>query len=529
MTIQTKAVKKVRIQSPHSPNHPGGGGGYFQKHLLSDPNANKFPALAADTFDQPINESFERDVTKTKFPAVPGSTAPANPFSKTLANLEQTDSDEGFRVQETHKSGPNAARASMDVESFKRMLMAGNAGAGVSNTRGSSSGLPVGINFGMNNGSSTDTSSLSKTSSFEVIQDAHPESPQTTNEILDNDEDQRYLHSDSTGTTPDRKKPPPPSSRHGKLLKLELGNDFADHNSLQVSPNTPPHRSPIDVHKPLPAAPSRASHESDWDSSIFDRESLGKTPEPPSPTQTFSRKGPPLPPMRRHSQLLTESRHSSSPGGGRLSPNSEENSSFTPTVIKHVTTAPMPSHQPPPPPPTRRPASIRNSSYVALPQSPGSYLDPERPSSALSRTLSSSAPLPPPSRHSSLRHTSNPSSGRPPSISSVDMSSTGRRSGMTPPPPPPPRQRASSRNSMEAPSIMSPGSASARTSGEYTSRRSGESARRPSEAIAENEETGVGVVPQRKSSIDTSSALTDLAKLQREIEELRQQSERRVG
>lgn len=521
VTVRTKPVKKVRVQSP--PASPE-----TSPFMYSPPPRNiadRFPDISADPFPGTQREAASNDELSASLPASSSVVGvPPNPFSKTLATLERTDEYKEVEADDVNRAGPSAGRAAMDVDAFKRMLMTGKTESSPRGSADASAGLPVHIGFAMNEGgSNTDVSSISKQSVFESIQDAHPESPRTSHEISDTDDERRRLRADSAGSASGRKKPPPPSSRHGKLIKMELkGEDSGSLGGGQTI--TPPQRSPIDVHKPLPAAPTRASHESDRED-IFDKESLGKVPEPPSPTQA-PRKGPPPPPSRRHSQLVADSKLSVV--SGRLSPNLEEDD--VPSASWQSVTSP------PPPPPSRRPASIRHSSYIQGPGSPlatpASFLEGDRPSSASGKTV----PMPPPSRHTSIRQ-----SARPPSISSVDMSTSGRRSGATPPPPPPPRARASSRNSMDL-SVRSPGSG--RTSGEYF-RRSIDSGRRPSTDSARG---AVGVGSFRKGSgssaqheviessavggtteeeierVHSRNALADIEALQREIDALRLQS-----
>jgi hypothetical protein len=359
----------------------------------------------------------------------------------------------------------------------------------------------LGLNDG---GSSTDASSISRQSIFETIQEIHPESPRTSHEVSDPDEERRRMASNSTSIS-DRKKPVLPGSKHGKLIKVELKEDGA---SITKSPrksvaqeylSTPRarqrSRSPKDLNKPLPPAPAGASHESDRES-IFDKEAAGKIPEPPSPSTSLRRKTPPAPPFsRRRSQLVSNSKLSQTPTG-RLSPNIEEDRSSL--SGRDTPAAPSSSSKAPPPPP-RRPNSTKSSSHEA-PISP-----PVLPSGELDKppSKSASAPLPPPARKLSIRH-----SNRPPSV--ISMDGVSKRSSIVPPPPPPPRQRASSRNSMEA-----------RTSGDYphqsTDITRGEStASRPEEA----KQSDV------KPSLGANDILADLTALQREVDALRGQYEK---
>lgn len=497
-----KNVKKVRIQSPHSPGIPAPEA-YFSSASPSEPEITRFPELRDDSFEDQAPEVIRQETSVSGTASVSGSQAPANPFARTLATIEHTNDASG-----NHEGGAATkatGRAPMDVNAFTRQLLSGTK---ATDSSGSSASLPSGISFGMNDTNSTDTSSTSKQSMSETTKEAQPDSLGSSNQYSDAEEERTRTRSDSTGTI-DRKKPPPPSSRHGKLLKAEVGKDTDI--STHTQSNTITQHSELDAHESLSIKPQRSNHESE-SGSMANHEPLGRTPEPPSPTQSMQRKGPPPPPARRYSQLVADSKLSGV-SSGRLSPNFEEEAIASPPPARQISS---PANSAPPPPPTRRPVSLRNASYGVPPQSP-SVTEPERPA-PVTWTSSSSAPMPPPSRHSSIRHaTSSHNTDRPSSVRSFDMSTPRRPGTATPPAPPPPRHRASSRNSMDASSLKSP--ASTRTSGEYFHRRSGESARRESFAISEDDET------DRKGS-DASSALSDLARLQREIEELRRQSER---
>jgi hypothetical protein len=380
----------------------------------------------------------------------------------------------------------------------------------------------VGTSQGVLNdgGSSTDvSSSASRQSIFEPIQEIHLESPRTSHEVSDLDDERQRFAREGLAIL-DRRKPPPPNSRHGKLIRVELKDDNTPipalasgaetrpqaslkmPQSIPISPNSiQPARSPTDLNKPLPAAPLRASHELERES-VFDNEAAGKTPEPPSASSSVSRKLPPAPPLsRRHSQLASDSRS----GKGttvRLSSNIEELS-----VSEHTTSVTQPnmSKAPPPPPPSRRPPSIRNSS------NPDSFSSHTSHEQDRLEQRSGSAPAPPPTRMPCVRHP-----GRPSSVLSMDM--TSKRASTAPPPPPPPRQRASSRASAETPVFSS--TSSRRTSSDYF-RRSIDSSQ------------GETLMPQHDLAgqpADNSGAkniLADLSALQREVDALRGQYETR--
>jgi hypothetical protein len=513
---QKKPVKKVRVQSP-PPSSPERDP-IPHERLTSTTRNDETSSFSDDPFDNPrsdFSDASEAEDTNVK------TKVPANPFQKTLATLEHKD--DVLPSVTTVGHGRGAGKQSLDVEAFKRLLMTGN--AGITDQTGSVGAttyppaitttpqIHVGhMTLGLNDGgNSTDTSSISRQSIFETIQEIHLESPRTSHEVSDPDDERRRVVSSTTSIS-DRKKPAPPGSRHGKLIKVELKGDGA--LSTKLSVNSAPQenlstsqarrrsQSPKDLNKPLPPAPARASYELDRES-IFDKEAAGKIPEPPSPLPR--RKTPPAPPLaRRRSQLVSSSKLSQTPTG-RLSPNIEED---RPSLSDRGTlTEPSAANKAPPPPP-RRPNSTKNPSNQTPSPSPiPSSSELDKPPSK-----STSAPLPPPARTLSLRHLN-----RPPSVISMDGAS--KRSSIAPPPPPPPRQRASSRNSIEAP-VLSPGSL--RTSGDNV-RRSLDSARdepAASQPVEAKQSDG-------KPSQGANDILADLTALQREVDALRGQYEKR--
>ena len=485
--VTKKAAKKVRVQSPH-PTSPsdvdlpstlaaGDGPAYNRAPTPSQRDDDPFESASSDSLS-------EEDGAKP-------SQAPPNPFKKTLETMEPSKRE----AISSKPSVSHAGRASLDVEAFKRLLMTGNAGPG------KTAPLPH-IHHGLGDGgSSTDSSSLSRHSIFEPIQEQSLDSPSTPHEISETEDDRRGM--EIISSPEGRKKPPPPSSRHGKLIKVELRDDPPSAPVLPIptrqsshrsssgqsesisSPSSSIIRSPTDLNKPLPQAPERSSHDSDRQS-IFDIESAGKVPEPPSPPQSIRRKTPPPPPLtRRHSQRVPDSRIVRA-DMERLSTSVEEETSnqTTPSISSIDPSASRvaprsDSGRAPPPPPTRRPASIRGSVQES--------------SSTGSSSIPISSPTSLPTRGSLFRE-------RPQSM--VVDGGANKRASMFPPPPPPPRHSDTSR----------------RTSGE-TSRKSWDSARKGSETSSVQEET----------QEERPDILADLTKLQREIDALRSRGERSVS
>ena len=444
--------------------------------------------------------------------------------------------------------------------------MTGNSGVSTP-TAQSASQAHVTHAFG-DGGSSTDTSSLSRQSIFETIQEPHPESPRTSHEISEPDQERRDLIS-----TSGRKRPPPPVSHHGKMIKVELRDDTLEGlpaPQVREQPPTPGSYttsqylgSQTDLNKPLPPAPNRSSHDSERDSP-FDKEAIGKIPEPPSPSSSIRRKLPPTPPLtRRHSQMKSDTKRSVS--GGRLSPKPEEEIPNISTVqvdsipqtissMSTVYTAEQHSRlradsggstRTPPPPPSRRPGSIRKSSNpLQMTSSPST--------STIALTSPSTVslpPPPPPGRGSSYNN-----SRRPPSVHSMDISyspssnnnatpiNLHKRQSMPPPPPPPHRH---GRTSFEGNNGSTPSATTSRRTSAEQPRRSVDSLRKGSggssslqREILEDDDnvSSVGVVGSsgldegEAGIVDASASaqrhdvLADLERLQREIDALRIQS-----
>lgn len=497
-----KITKKVRVQSPPppSPSIPDSASTIGEENFPYSASAKPPPPIPRDA--DPFY-SIASDISEDEASSGPRK-APANPFSKTLETMERPGGLSGGEmpaVPPTNVSSPG--RASLDVEAFKRLLMTGNAGLGISTTAPPTQVQAAHHALG-DGGSSTDASSVSRQSIFEAIQETHAESPRTSHEISDPDDDRRRLATEIQSSTSGRKKPPPPSSRHGKLIKVELRDEPTA--STMQSPSTPGSitsqnyfssspvnsiRSQTDLNKPLPPAPNRASHDSDRES-VFDKEAAGKTPEPPSPSSSIRRKTPPAPPLaRRHSQLVSDSKLTRS-SSGRLSPRVEEDN-VSIAGSEYSGRERSNSGRAPPPPPSRRPPSIRGSS---------NHLPVSSPSTT-------SLPTPPPARGSS-RHSM---SGRPPSLYSLDLPTSNKRASVVPPPPPPHRHGSETPTQTQSPGALR------RASGDQT-RRSTDSAR----PKRDSEASSVSQVEKIESNPGSHNILADLSALQREIDALRSQS-----
>ncbi|KAF2500499.1 hypothetical protein BU16DRAFT_248303 [Lophium mytilinum] len=297
-----KTTKKVRIESPSSfPPHPGfptPSDSIAHRSSISNnigPLPPASPTSSSDSLEDyeeyPLNADVgkhgEEDQTlmrNTKGMASAGGGTsgpiaggiPANPFQKTLATIEPSVKSplhrEGPLERRTpDKTGAGNARASMDVDAFTRLLMTGNASPSASGA----SAVPQNPNVAgikVESSSSTDTSSISRQSIFEPIQEAHSETPRTSYEMAaSDDEDQTSLVGEPVKAEKKKPKPPPPKHRHGKLVASRTPQtvSFSDFSPSFVEPTTPPSsssrsaispssirsRNNSDLNKPLPPPP----------------------------------------------------------------------------------------------------------------------------------------------------------------------------------------------------------------------------------------------------------------------------------
>lgn len=497
-----KIVKKVRVQSP-PPSSPEDAVPVTTRYPPIDyDDASSLSSASRDDDDggggggraDPFHAELADGDSEHYIAGEPPLSRPLpNPFSKTPGHLEN------------HEGGSaSGARGGLDVDSFKRLLLTGYANTPGPGGQSGNTGAATGP--GHDGASTTDASSVSRQS----IADATQETPRTSHEISEAEEngERRGIHPSSPlstiQSTSGRKKPPPPSSRHGKLIKIELGAEVAPGGAARdprrpasidttlpvARQSTPPSAS--DVNKPLPLPPNRRVE--DGTESPFDREAAGKLPEVLADLTTNPR--PPTPPAgtrsRSESQVSTSTTSSMrkpaappprrpGPGPGRTesqaspqvaSPGEEDpprgsmDSSRSRTESFRGVAAPAP-------PPPRRPAHGRSASSVMSPSgssfvslsSLGGGSDgtsspkgavPDRPQagSAMATVTTSkdglpklSPPPPPPARHSSTR--------RQPSLGSTDMgsrrASKEKEGGGARPPPPPPRGRGGSRGNAGKP------------------------------------------------------------------------------
>lgn len=568
-----KIVKKVRVQSPppSSPEDAVPVTTYFPPADYDDDDddddadrRNCRDALdEGDGVDPFTGGQTDEEARREASDEHTLPRAPANPFSKTLGDLEQSIPGE----EATTASGSKGA---MDVNSFKRLLLTGHAnnpgaarGAGsaplpaATSTWSGSSPLPTPTHDGA---SITDASSVSRQSMVDAIQDT----PRTSHEISEPEEagERRnmLLSSPLANIQPalGRKKPPPPNSRHGKLIKIELGSDPRPGNpsrdsgpGMSVYTNIEPagQQSPLsstsDVNKPLPLPPTRTPADEQTESP-FDREAAGKLPEafseaaamtnsgPSDPSggmrsrsesqvstgTTSSARKPAAPPPRRHGRSDSKPPSIMANPADEEAPRSSMESNRSRADSLRVNSHPNAGLAAPAPPPPRRPSHNRSGSSITSPtsvSSPGSIegvrlsqgtgfslLEHPNFGSAMATVTTTKdgvpklSPPPPPARQSSAR--------RPPSISSLESNSrkvSREKDGVIAAPPPPPRRSRSNKTNMQTAESLHGGGGSRSASGEI-GRMDGE----PPKSRATSEATSIG------SGVDI---LKDLEALQNEV------------
>ncbi|CAM1509119.1 Fc.00g028580.m01.CDS01 [Cosmosporella sp. VM-42] len=474
---KNKIVKKVRVLSP-PPLSPDSPEWAFAAPPLATVGSQ--PPNDADPFEGASTDDSDREIVPAASPQN-SSRAPANPFSKTLKDIEGAEGEHELEAQRRSEGAAlkagNMSRRSLDVNSFKRLLMTGNSGSSTSPTPPRAQQLRLG-----HQRSATESFSSSQASTFGGVKDAESsgselheaslishEASETPSELDDGSVSDSSM---SVQMSRGKKPPPPPSSRHGKSIRLELKDD----GNILDGPRS---KSPSDMNKPLPPAPLRQSFEDDGESP-FDRESAGKIPEvdAPAATQTPGKKAVPAPPPRRgHSRAESKAFTTSISNMSQTvlkshddEPPSRSSMDSTRSRDRKV----YDTHAPAPPPPPRRSyVGSRQSSHILSPvpdtfgieQSPSPSIlhsEPERssvlPPSYHTTSLDPStirdphagnlkpfAPPPPPARNPSVR--------RPASVRSIESTSRRVSAETKPhnsvaPPPPPRRQRGDSRGSL---------------------------------------------------------------------------------
>lgn len=542
-TRPKKIVKKVRVQSPPPP-----------------PPEDVVPVTKDDSDDYSYDDDDHDDAPNDGFtdgrgrmnpfgahespaqvgPQLVKAVPPANPFARTLQDIEP-DGPNGDGAA----GAVGTPRGAMDVNSFKRLLLTGQS---------DTSTVPKDAVVTVDSQSAGAQDAAYGTDASPVTRQSLVDQAQNTPETENIEKPSRSVPTSRLAASPrsgtSRPKPPPPSSRHGKLIKVELGsensNAAAQRSADQSNPSTPqPQASDSDVNKPLPLPPTR-TYADEARESPFDREAAGKTPEAfsdePRPhvspaasitrprsdsqgsTQSKRASAPPqAPPPRRHARSESKAASSQPKTNDEDPPRSSLDSTRSRAESLRAGNGPVA----PAPPPPRRPNHGRSGSTYSISAQPDAANAPRMsqrlrtpsleekrnmdgtsgsPQAGLSResTPKVAAPPPPPTRNASLRR---PTSQRGPEASTpsaVSRKSSGNRNSFaTPPPPPPPRQRGSSRGSLEINNRPALKDLSSQSSVERDNNQT------PTTAPPENPGTDI---------------LADLDALQREVDALMQQA-----
>ncbi|KAF2702645.1 hypothetical protein K504DRAFT_213600 [Pleomassaria siparia CBS 279.74] len=595
-----KTKKSVRIESPAS-SPPYAASSFpnlnaeddlqhrIDQRRLAAPPPLSSPAGFSDNFeDYAPDHTFGRDAQKRDGddhgdrgvtasarsnsdvvePVLPPSGAPINPFSRTLATIgsqekgstetAHTPGQNRDRMIAADKTVPGNMKPSLDVEGFKKLLM-----TGISNPPGSGqtsqpapATAPTPINASLfESSSSTDTSSISRQSIFEPVQELHIETPRTSYEMAASDDDEMIgLVGDTDKKKAEKKKPPPPRPRHGKPVAPRAPQivSFSDFSTIQpTSSLVSRNRTDSDLNKPLPPPPvlSPTAH-------VFLQ---NKTQDEPPPLETTTsgssgqsditpvqkRVPPPVPIARRQSQLRSSTTGNRSRSSSSITMSSQHSTDLpilSPALVNEPTSSPASHKTPPPPPPVRRyGASITGGTNTPSTNSSTTEL----PLTASSRRPPISSPNPPTSRRPTISSPPpSPIPTRTPSFSSTfNRRTVSNESATMAPPPPPPRR--SGRNSLDKerpyPLPTTSPTDSRRTSSENkrssfdgkrrTSVASESSLRREYARASENEHALYSPVEEeieesrvlrlQHITSGSSNILDDMEKFQREIDELR--------
>ncbi len=488
------------------------------------------------------------------------SSAPPNPFSRTLASIEPQEGVVKEDRISTEPANPVNSRMSMDVEGFKNLLMTGKSSPRVSAPvpQPAATSNPLG-GPQFESSSSTDTSSISRQSLFEPSNEVITESSRTSNETVESDEDDKTAS--TLEGTPKKKKPPPaPKPRYGKPVAPRQPQIVSFDSFTATEPKPSPvtrSRDNSEASRPLPPTPVILSPPPEASTPEITEEPAElvrqrpSEPSTPSEVPTLQKKTPPPVPLaRRQSQLRSSA----------ASPRSRSNSSLT--VSSQHSIEPLASpvssihdpmggiKSPPPPPPPRygtRLSDMKTSSANSSNTDLGQPSTPSRTatvsqSQSPSRRSTIEADLDSSSLSLGIKRTSSISSdrNRQRAVSNESMGSMG------PPPPPPPRRKAN-RLSMEhsRPSIGTISPAESVTSTD--NRRSSLDGKRRTSAASESslryEYTPVNEKGGNESALyspreesenamesqprlgeienDSSNILDDMEKFQREIDALR--------
>lgn len=439
-------------------------------------------------------------------------------------------SESGFADADTRRARPTAirragsgpARASLDVDAFKRLIMTGDMGTvvtGAPPTPPAQNLTPQNI-LG-DSSSNTDTSSISRQSLFESMTEAATDTPRTSHEISVSDDERQQLAGTASFATKNPE-PQPSKIRYGAPLNSYMPSEvsLADSSTpstnlenrqyttnLHVSTANSLSQLPTDLNKPLPLPPSRKQPEepTNIQQGSFRPDKSSNRLRSTSPSSILPKKRPPTPPLaRRHSQLRSSNPVLSRSNSARLpSPSGHGLGSLHDTDVRT-----------PPPPPTRRTLSGRARSSLDTSMLARTVLT-GTPSTVAGSTGSEkhqTRPPLPPSRTHSISSPKRPYRP-PPAASSVAKV----------PPVPPPRNRGSSQSSFDSAHVDTLPKLSAAEPGLDFRLSSKDSHQETSEAPTE----GSIQMPASMPGTNANDILADLTALQKEVDELRGRYEMR--
>lgn len=424
---KAKVVKKVRVLSPppRSPDSPELTASYFNHAAPTQPYAQEHDPFSNAVVDENRWEDASAATPPPQpQPALPQGRLPlmettqmqmqmqmqrpvqtvANPFSK---KKTQDAGDFKDLKEDLHEEGEalkaaQSARRSLNVDSFKRLLMTGDASP-------------------LNSASPTDSSSDDRS---KPAQDAAPAAARTNREK--------------------KAPPPPPSSRHGKVIKPE--QNVTSSESIISSP-VEKLAEPVAHHKepsrPVLARESSASSNSSIEEPPvkFDSHPAALTSSPDQMDASTTpphnaKKAVPAPPPRRQPRIEVKTNVSDS------QENEPPPRTSMDSVLSRSGSVRQNTNAPAPPPPRRTISSSKHPSVPSTPQSSTHIhppeLDPPRASLDSARPM---APPPPPTRNVSTR--------RPQSLYGLESSQRRAMSDIKPsrgtvaPPPPPSRSQSS--------------------------------------------------------------------------------------
>lgn len=394
-------------------------------------------------------------------PTTSSGGVPCNPFSRTLASIESQDRGAADDRTPAEKTALGNNRVSLDVESFKNLLMTGKPGPRQSGQYPTPASATQ-----FESSSGTDTSSISRNSFFEPPQETRVETTRDF-DMADSDDEDRIGR--VTDTKKAKKKPPPaPKHRYGKPVTPRQPQvvAFESFSATEPAPAPAPvtrSRDNSDVARPLPPTPvisqtplHTSTIDTTNDSSVSADQRSTESSTSSEIVQPQKKAPPPVPLARRQSQLRSSTNSNRSRSNSSLTMSSQ-------ISIEAPLPSPVPSNKdplsvtksPPPPPRSRHGArltdistSSANSSTTELPQRSASIrttASAQDPISSRRSTLESDS--------ASLHRTSSNRNSRIVSNESIN-------SNMAPPPPPPPRRRQSNRSSLDQqrPTTISPSS-----------------------------------------------------------------------